>query len=291
MSTVNSDKLWARRSIPVNTGIGLRAAHHLAVVDTRPDVGWFEAHSENYFAEGGSQPAFLERVREDYPLSLHGVGLSLGSTDALDREHLAHLKRIVDRFQPVLVSEHISWGSIGGYHFNDLLPMPYTDEAIMHIAGRVRHVQDVLGRKLLLENVSSYLEFTGSEMQEWQFVSELAVESESGILLDVNNIYVASRNHGFDAYDYVQHIPRDVVGEIHLAGHTRNNFGDREILIDTHSTHVCPEVWNLYEFAVRRFGAVPTLIEWDTDLPALEVLVAEAHLADRRRELAHARAA
>lgn len=280
-----------QKPVPVQAGIGLRAQHHEAVVDSRPAVGWFEAHSENYFAAGGSQPDFLARVREHYPLSFHGVGLSLGSTDPLDREHLAHLKRIVERFQPALVSEHISWGSIRGRHFNDLLPMPYTEEALLHLARRVRDVQDALGRAILLENVSSYLEFTGSEMSEWDFVSNLAFESGSGILLDVNNIFVASRNHGFDAYDYIARMPRHAVGEIHLAGHSRNQVGDREILIDTHSTHVCDEVWGLYSFAIRRFGAVPTLIEWDTDLPALDVLVAEAHLADRHRELAHARAA
>jgi uncharacterized protein len=291
MSGIPRGRSRVQGPVPVNAGIGLRAAHHQAVVDTLPDVGWFEAHSENYFAEGGSQPEFLARVREHYPLSLHGVGLSLGSTDALDQAHLAHLKRIVDRFRPALVSEHISWGSIGDRHFNDLLPMPYTEEALMHIARRVRQVQDVLGRQILLENVSSYLEFTGSEMKEWQFVSELAAESESAILLDLNNVYVASRNHGFDARDYVSRMPRRAVGEIHLAGHSRNRYGGREILIDTHSTHVCTEVWELYELAVRRFGAVPTLIEWDTDLPGLEVLVAEAHLADRHRELVHARAA
>jgi uncharacterized protein (UPF0276 family) len=291
MSTVDAQVSPTERPIPVNAGIGLRAQHHQAVLDTRPAVGWFEAHSENYFAEGGSQPDFLRRVRERYPLSLHGVGLSLGSTDPLDRTHLAHLKRIVERFQPALVSEHISWGSIRGRHFNDLLPMPYTEEALMHIARRVRHVQDMLGRQILLENVSSYLEFTGAEMTEWEFVRELAFESGSGILLDVNNIYVAGRNHGFDPYDYIARMPRRAVGEIHLAGHSRNTFGDREILIDTHSTHVCDAVWDLYAFAVERLGAVPTLIEWDTDLPALEVLVAEAHLADQRRELAHARAA
>jgi uncharacterized protein (UPF0276 family) len=282
---------WTHGPIPASAGIGLRAAHHAAVIDRRPPVGWFEAHSENFFADGGSQPEILARVRENYPLSLHGVGLSLGSADELDRGHLAKLKRLVDRFQPALVSEHISWGSIDGVHFNDLLPLPFTDEALMHVARRVRQVQDVLGRAILLENVSSYLEFTCSEMGEWEFVSELARESGSGILLDVNNIYVASRNHGFDAAAYLNRIPRSAVGEIHLAGHSRRSFGGREILIDTHNSQVCAEVWGLYGLALQRFGPVPTLIEWDADLPALEVLVAEAQLADRRREVAHARAA
>jgi uncharacterized protein len=291
MPAADAAAAWVHGPIPAFAGIGLRAAHHEAVVATRPAVGWFEAHSENYFTDGGSQSYFLERVRENYPLSLHGVGLSLGSMDALDRGHLAQLKRLVDRIQPALVSEHISWGSIDGRHFNDLLPMPYTDEALMHLARRVRQVQDVLGRQILLENVSSYLEFTNSEMKEWEFVSELARESGSGILLDVNNVYVASRNHGFDAAEYLSRIPPRAVGEIHLAGHSRNRVGAREILIDTHSTHVSAEVWELYDLAVQRFGAIPTLIEWDAELPSLEVLVAEAHAADQRREMCHARAA
>lgn len=291
MSPVETRPRSIARPVPVQTGIGLRAQHHQAVIDTRPDVGFFEAHSENYFADGGSQPEFLTRVRERYALSLHGVGLSLGSTDPLDRGHLENLKRIVDRFDPFLVSEHISWGSIRGRHFNDLLPLPYTEEALMHLARRIRDVQEHLGRRILLENVSSYLEFTGSEMTEWEFVSALSFESGSGILLDVNNVYVSGRNHGFDAYDYISRIPVTAVGEIHLAGHSVNMVGDRRILIDTHSTHVADDVWALYDFAMRRFGNVPALVEWDTDIPELPVLVAEAHEADRRREMAHARAA
>ncbi len=278
-------------SIPARAGIGLRAVHHDALLEMRPAVGWLEAHSENYFADGGAQLEYLSRLRELYPLSLHGVGLSLGSVDELDGDHLRRLKRLVDRFEPGLVSEHVCWGSIGGVHLNDLLPLPYSAEALRHLARRVSQLQDALGRQVLLENVSSYLEFTTSEMPEWEFLAALARESGCGLLLDVNNVYVNARNHGFDARTFVSHIPPALVGEIHLAGHSVNRFDDREILIDTHSTHVCAEVWELYEFALAHCGPVPTLIEWDTDIPALDVLVAEAAAADRRLEQALARAA
>ena len=278
-------------SIPARAGIGLRAVHHDALLEMRPAVGWLEAHSENYFADGGAQLEYLSRLRELYPLSLHGVGLSLGSVDELDGDHLRRLRRLVDRFEPGLVSEHVCWGSIGGVHLNDLLPLPYSAEALRHLARRVSQLQDALGRQVLLENVSSYLEFTTSEMPEWEFLAALARESGCGLLLDVNNVYVNARNHGFDARTFVSHIPPALVGEIHLAGHSVNRFDDREILIDTHSTHVCAEVWELYEFALAHCGPVPTLIEWDTDIPALDVLVAEAAAADRRLEQALARAA
>ncbi len=277
--------------IPARAGIGLRAQLHQPFLDSRPAVGWVEAHSENYFAVGGAQPEFLERIRADYPLSLHGVGLSLGSSDPLDATHLAHLKRIVERFEPGLVSEHLSWGAIQGRHFNDLLPLPYTEEALSHMVARVREVQDLLGRQILIENVSSYLEYTCSSLREWEFLTALVSESGCGLLLNVNNVYVSAHNHGFDAREFLERLPVNAVKEIHLAGHSRNSFGGRDILVDTHSTHVCADVWGLYAAAVRRFGEVPALIEWDTDIPALEVLVAEAHKADSVREQMHALAA
>ena len=277
--------------IPVSAGIGLRAVHHEALLAERPGVGWLEAHSENYFADGGAQLDYLSRLRELYPLSLHGVGLSLGSVDELDRDHLRRLKRLVDRIAPGLVSEHVCWGAIGGMHLNDLLPLPYTAEALRHLASRVSQLQDALGRQVLLENVSSYLEFTTSEMSEADFLVALARESGCGLLLDVNNVYVSARNHGFDARAFIASIPPTLVGEIHLAGHSVNRFDGGEILIDTHSTHVCPAVWELYEFALQHCGAVPTLIEWDTDIPALGVLVAEARAADDRLEQVRAVAA
>jgi uncharacterized protein (UPF0276 family) len=277
----------ARGLIPAKAGIGLRAVHHEALLAERPDVGWLEAHSENYFADGGASLDYLARLAELYPISLHGVGLSLGSTDPLDPAHLRRLRRLVDRFEPGLVSEHVSWGSVGGTYLNDLLPLPYTCEALQHLARRVADVQDALGRQILLENVSSYLQFTGAELDEWDFLAALTRESGCALLLDVNNVYVSSRNHGFDPHAFLAGIPRDAVHEIHLAGHTVNRYADREILIDTHSTHVCDAVWGLYDAAIQRFEDVPALIEWDAEIPALDVLVAEARAADLHREARH----
>jgi hypothetical protein len=278
-------------SIPARAGIGLRAAHHETLLDARPAVGWLEAHSENYFADGGAQIDALTRLRDLYPLSLHGVGLSLGTTDRLDRTHLALLKRTVDRFEPALVSEHVSWGSIGGVHLNDLLPLPLTCEALDHLVSRVAEVQDALKRPILLENVSSYLEFVGAEMPEWEFLAALARQSGCGLLLDVNNVFVSACNRGFDAREYLARIPVSAVQEIHLAGHTVNRHGDVEIRIDTHSTHVCEAVWDLYGFALEQFGPRPTLIEWDSNIPALGVLIAEAAIADRHLMQVHGLAA
>jgi uncharacterized protein (UPF0276 family) len=288
---VSSAEATFRRSIPARAGIGLRAVHHEALLAERPDVGWLEAHSENYFADGGAQVDYLTRLRELYPLSLHGVGLSLGTTDPLDREHLRLLRRTIDRFEPDLVSEHVCWGAVGGVHFNDLLPLPCTMEALRHLADRVSAVQDYLGRQILLENVSSYLEFRDSELPEWAFLAALARESGCALLLDVNNVYVSACNHGFDAREYLSRIPVHHVHEMHLAGHTVNRHGDVEIRIDTHSAPVCDAVWELYDFAVSRFGPVPTLIEWDTDIPSLDVLVGEARRADARLEQVHGLAA
>jgi uncharacterized protein (UPF0276 family) len=282
---------FAPRPVPARAGIGLRAAHHAALLAEPPDVGWLEAHSENYFADGGAQVDTLMRLRARYPLSLHGVGLSLGTTDPLDRDHLHLLRRTIARFEPALVSEHVCWGSVGGVHFNDLLPLPCTEEALRHMIARVGEVQDFLGRQILLENVSSYLEFTGAEMPEWAFLAALARESGCGLLLDVNNVYVSACNHGFDAREYLAHVPAPYVQEIHLAGHTVNRHDGVEIRIDTHSAPVCPEVWELYDDAIARCGPVPTLIEWDAELPPLPVLVAEARRADARLERIHGLAA
>lgn len=274
--------------VPATAGIGLRAAHHAAFLAGKPAVGWVEVHSENFFADGGSQLALLEQVRQDYPLSCHGVGLSIGSTDAFDRDHLRQLRRLVDRFQPALVSEHCSWSSVGGRFTNDLLPLPCTDEALDHMVRRISEVQDSIGRQILIENPSTYLEFSCSVMPEWQFMTELARESGCGLLLDVNNVYVSSRNHGFDAADYLRRIPPQFVQEIHLAGFSVNHYEDQEILVDTHSTPVWPEVWALYELATRLIGPRPVLIEWDLDLPTLATLVAEAGKANALQEHAHA---
>ena len=263
-------------ALPASAGIGLRAPHYAAIAERHPPLAFLEVHSENYFGDGGPALAWLERLRADYPLSLHGVGLSLGSADPLDARHLERLQRLVRRFEPVLVSEHLSWSSIDGEHANDLLPLPRTRKVAAHVAGRVREAQDRLGRRILLENVSSYLEPPGCEMQEWEFLSEVARESGCAILLDVNNVYVNSVNHGFDPRRYLAGVDPARVAQYHLAGHERGELG----LIDTHATPVSPEVWALFEEVVTRIGPRPALVEWDTDIPALEVLLAEARHAE-----------
>lgn len=277
--------------MPARAGIGLRAQHHDELLRDRPDVGWLEAHSENYFAGGGAQIDYLLALRELYPLSLHGVGLSLGSVDPLDRDHLWRLKRLVHLSEPQLISEHLSWGAVDGTHLNDLLPLPYTLEALHHMVMRVVQLQDYLGRQVLVENVSSYLEFAHADLSEWDFLQALAERSGCGLLLDVNNVYVSSRNHGFDPREYISRIQPRHVREIHLAGHTVNRHGDLSILIDTHSRPVSDAVWDLYAYTIDRLGRIPTLIEWDSEIPALPRLVAEAHCADRHLERAHAVAA
>lgn len=271
------------------TGIGLRSEHHERVVAERPDVPWWEVHSENFFGDGGRPLEVLETVRERCPLSFHGVGLSMGSTDPLSRDHLQHLKALVDRFQPALVSEHVSWSSVGGVFYNDLLPLPYTEEALTLLIQRVEQVQEFLGRTLLMENPSTYLRYVDSPIPEQEFLVELARRSGCGLLLDVNNVYVCARNHGFDPIRYLDAIPGELVGEIHLAGHTVNTFEGGSIVIDTHNARVAEAVWALYAHTVKRIGAKPTLIEWDSDLPALETLLDEARQADRYlNEVPHA---
>lgn len=254
-------------------------------------MAWLEVHSENYFAEGGRAVTELDQVRRDYPLSLHGVGLSLGSTDPLNREHLAKLKAAVERFSPMLVSEHLCWVSAGNSYFHDLLPLPYTDEALEHVVARIAEVQDHLGRQILIENVSSYLEFEHSAIPEWEFLRETAARSGCGILLDVNNIHVNAVNHGFDARHYIDSIPAREVQEIHLAGHAEKRVEGVELLIDTHDRPVKDAVWELYAHALQALGPKPTLIEWDSELPELPVLLAEAIKADRLLARSHAAAA
>jgi uncharacterized protein len=221
----------------------------------------------------------LVRLREHYPLSLHGVGLSLGSTDSLDQSHLKKLTELIERTEPALVSEHLSWGSVDGRFVNDLLPLPYTSESLKHMVERVDQTQQTLGRSILIENISSYLQFSHSDIAEAQFLTELSQVTGCGLLLDINNLYVNERNHGLDARRFIESIPAQAVREFHLAGHSVNRLGDVKLLIDTHSAPVCDAVWRLYEFAIRRLGARPTLIEWDSDLPSLDVLVAEADKA------------
>ena len=278
-------------TIPAQAGIGLRAQHHHEVVETRPTTGWFEVHSENYFGDGGPPLNFLEQVRRDYPLSLHGVGLSLGSTDPLNLTHLQKLKALITRFAPGLVSEHLCWSSVGGLYLNDLLPLPYTEEALQHVSQRILQTQDYLQREILIENISSYLQYRHSTMPEQEFLVEVAARAGCGILLDVNNIHVSAVNHDFDPLAYLRAIPVAAVREIHLAGFAVNHYDDGDMLIDHHGAPVAQPVWDLYREALRRFGPTPTLIEWDTDIPPLSVLLDEARKADALLERQHVRVA
>lgn len=267
--------------LPARAGIGLRGEHHAALVESRPDLAFVEAHSENYFGAGGAPLGWLLRARSLYPVSLHGVGLSLGSCDPLSETHLARLAALIERVEPALVSEHLSWSSSGGVHANDLLPLPCTEEALAHVVSRVQQVQERLRRRILVENVSSYVEYADSCLAEWDFLAAVALRSGCGLLLDVNNVFVSAANHGFDARRYIEAIPPGAVEEIHLAGFTRARLEHGvEILIDTHSRPVDAAVWSLYAFALERIGARPTLIEWDAELPPLGDLVGQARQAD-----------
>ncbi|MBI2752320.1 MAG: DUF692 domain-containing protein [Pseudomonadota bacterium] len=269
-------------------GIGLRQPHYREVFERAPALGFLEVHSENFFLDGGASMHALERARATYPISLHGVGLSLGSADALAQPHLAKLKRLVDRVEPALVSEHLSWSSLGARHFNDLLPMPNTREVLALLTERVDRVQNALKRSILIENVSAYVEFRESDMNDTALLDELARRSGCGILFDVNNLYVNAVNFGFDPIARMAELSPAAIGEMHLAGHTLADG----CLIDTHGARVCSAVWALFEEACRRFGPRPTLIEWDTDLPALDVLLDEARtaasVARRAVEVSHA---
>ena len=253
-------------------GIGLRAPHYREAWERRPELALVEVHSENFFGAGGEPLAWLERFRGLYPLSLHGVGLSLGSADALDQTHLAHLDALVRRFEPRFVSEHLSWSSYGARHANDLLPLPFTSEALAHVVERVQRVQERLGRRILVENVSRYVAFAQSTIPEGEFVAEVARRAGCGVLLDVNNVWVNATNHGLDARGYLAALDPDSVEEMHVAGFERAEG----LLIDTHGAPVAGEVWSLYREALARFGPKPTIVEWDVDIPAFDVLLEEA---------------
>lgn len=271
----------------LGAGIGLRARHFAQFLGTQPAAGWVEVHSENFFGAGGRERHVLERVRRDLPVSLHGVGLGLGSAEGYSSEHAAKLRALVEWVEPAFVSEHLCWGATAGRHYNDLLPLPYTAEALALVAGRVRRLQELLGRRILVENISVYLEPGPGDMGEGEFLAALAMRSGCGLLLDVNNLYVNQVNLGRDALAQMRALDPESVEEIHLAGY----FEGEHCLIDTHGACVADPVWRLYEAALERFGAVPTLIEWDSDVPALEVLLAEAAKAQTCMDARHALAA
>ncbi len=272
-----------RRPIPnCSVGVGLRSPHVSEIAATRPPIGFLEVHAENYMADTPALDRLLE-LRRDYPVSLHGVALSLGSAEELDRGHLGRFKALIERVEPVLVSEHLAWSAIAGAYLNDLLPLPYTETSLELFCRHVEEAQEALGRRLLIENPSSYLRYRHSPIPEAEFVTEVTSRTGCGILCDVNNIHVSAWNFGFDPIDYLDALPVEAIGEIHLGGH--HAAEDVDILIDDHGSRVAKPVWDLHAAALRRFGPVPTLIEWDTNLPALEVLLDEAHHAE---ELAHA---
>jgi uncharacterized protein len=263
--------------VDLGFGLGLRTDHYEAILAGDPPVDWFEALTENYLVDGGKPLDYLMRIRERYPVVMHGVSMSIGSTDPLDRRYLAAVRDLARRIEPEWVSDHLCWTGVDGRNLHDLNPLPYTDEAVRHVAARVRDAQDFLGRRILLENVSSYVTFRDSAMSEWEFLAAIANEADCDILLDVNNVYVSGENHGFDPVSYLDGIPAARVRQIHLAGHSRGGA----LLIDTHDEPVPDPVWTLYDAAVRRFGPVATMIERDAKIPPLDELVVE---------LAHARA-
>jgi len=272
----HASPLRTRDSIPARAGVGLRFRHHREVLEARPAAAWFEVHTENYLG-GGSAPACLDAIRRDYPVSLHGTGLSLGSAEGLDPAHLARVRELVERAEPGLVSEHLSFSVAAGNYLADLLPLPLTEEALEIVCRNVAQVQDHLNRRILVENPSTYLQFRHSTIPDWEFLAQVAKRTGCGILCDVNNIYVSACNHGWRASAYLAALPPEAVGEIHLAGHSLRRLDDaRTLLIDDHGSRVTPEVWALYAEALARFGPVPTLIEWDTDVPPMAVLLEEA---------------
>jgi len=260
-------------------GLGLRTDHYEAILDQRPSVDWFEVLTENYLVPGGKPLYYLDRIREHYPLVMHGVSLSIGGTDPLNRDYLGQVRALAARIEPRWVSDHLCWTGTDGVNLHDLMPMPYTEEAIGHVVERVAQVQDFLGRRILLENVSSYVSYCQSAMSEWEFLTEIATRADCLILLDVNNIYVSGFNHGFDPQTYLEHIPVDRVWQFHLAGHTNNE----RYIVDTHDHPVIEPVWALYAQAVRRFGFVSTMIERDDNIPELAELLAEL---DHARKIA-----
>ena len=260
-------------------GIGLRHPYYKDVVEKEPDIGWLEVHPENFFG-GGAPRHYLTEARKKYPLSLHAVGLSLGSDQPVSEKHLRPFKELIDIFQPFNVSDHASWSASGNAHLNDLLPLPYNQQTLDALCRNIERTQEYFGRKILVENPSTYVAFAHNEMTEYEFMNRAAAMTGCGILLDINNIFVQAFNHGYDPVEFIDGIDARAVGEMHLAGHTEKEAGgERMILIDTHNRPVRMEVWDLYEHAVRRLGPVPTLIEWDQDFPGLDALVAEAHKA------------
>ncbi|BAQ18551.1 DUF692 domain-containing protein [Methyloceanibacter caenitepidi] len=272
---------FGESSIPRKGGVGLKPEHYRDILDGAPDIGWFEIHAENYMGAGGPPHAYLTAIRERYPLSLHGVGLSIGGAGPLDTDHLQRLRALADRYQPALFSEHLAWSSHDTVYLNDLLPLPYTQETLTCVCEHIDEVQNAMKRPMLLENPSTYIAYAETTMEEVDFLREVVRRTGCGLLLDVNNVFVQAANHGFAACDYLDAFPVEHVGEIHLGGHAEDADEDGSLLlIDDHGRAVADPVWTLYARALARTGPVPTLIEWDNEVPAWSVLFAEAKRAD-----------
>lgn len=269
------------RPIPARAGVGLKAQHVSEILDSDADIGFFEVHAENYMGAGGLPHAQLHAIRDRYPLSLHGVGMSIGGETPIDPDHLERFKRLVEVYRPGLVSEHLAWSSHDDVFYNDLLPVPYTDATLDNVVAHVCQVQEAIGRQILIENPSTYVVFTESTWSETDFMSEVASRSECGLLFDVNNVFVSATNHGYSPQDYINAFPLELVREIHLAGHaTDTDDDDKPLLIDAHDREVCHDVWELYRLVLSRTGPCPSLVEWDNDVPKWPVLQAEARRAD-----------
>lgn len=280
--------MFQRADFPfLGFGVGLRRPHYAHILKRQPKIDWFEIVSENFMVAGGRPLEVLDSVRANYPVVMHGVSMSIGSTDPLDLPYLRGLHALARRAEPAWVSDHLCWSGVGGHRLHDLLPLPHNEETVRHVAARIRRVQDILGRYILIENVSRYLTFRDSTMTEWEFVRAVAEEADCGILLDINNIFVNAFNHRFSAEVYIDSVPPERVVQFHLAGHS--DHGD--YLLDSHDHPIRDEVWMLYERAVRRFGAVSTLIEWDDNIPAFPVLAAAAERARHIYESVHTRSA
>jgi uncharacterized protein len=277
-----ADRRSLRRLAAPGVGVGFKPEHFEAILETRPALGFFEVHAENYMGAGGAPHRRLDTIRELYPLSLHGVGLSIGSPGPLDKAHLDRLVTVARRFEPTVVSEHLAWSTHEGAFFNDLLPLPYTHQTLARVADHIDEVQNALQRTMLLENPSTYVAFTESTWAETDFLREIARRTGCGLLLDVNNVFVSAVNHGRDAHAYLADFPLSAVGEIHLAGYAEDtDDAGLPLLIDAHNSPVRDAVWALYAAAIRTLGPTPTLIEWDNDVPAWEILLDEVQRAER----------
>jgi uncharacterized protein (UPF0276 family) len=278
----NSTALCSSTSLPLRAGVGLKAQHYRQILDQQPDIGWFEIHPENYMGNGGPPHKYLSKIRELYPLSVHGVGLSIGGTDELDKQHLKRLKTILDRYQPESFSEHLAWSTHQGRYFNDLLAAPYTNETLQTVCHHIDEIQNSLGRTMLLENPATYIAFEDSTIDEIDFLGSIAKTTGCGLLLDVNNVFVSCTNHNKDARKYIERFPHQYVAEIHLAGHSTDldDIGEK-LLIDAHDRAVCKEVWELFDLTLEKGKAVAALIEWDNDIPDWDVLFGEAQKAER----------